>query len=61
MGKAKQTGYYETKSPFDTSDNFVHNYLDHSSASDLEAMSKWLKPSAVMKTTSATNGLKLSE
>lgn len=53
--------YYESKSPFDKNQNFVHNYLEHSTADDLEAMSKWLKPKAVMTTTSATNKLKLSE
>lgn len=61
VDKNKELNYYESKSPFNKTENFVHNYLDHSSASDLEAMSKWMKPKAVMTSTSATNGLKLAE
>lgn len=56
LNKSKGS-FYESKGPFNTQENFIHNYLDHSEPTDLEAMSKWRKPSTFLKTSSCTNAL----
>ena len=53
--------FYQVPSPFNTTENFIHSYLDHSEPTDLEGMAKWRKPTSFLKTSSCTNALVPSE